>query len=172
MNKTNYSFKQNFDDAIKILISASRWRAENSVYSPFWDPDKMGPELYREEFFDEQAYVLYENDVPIASATLVDPKHSKLGTWPVRVSPSFKDKGVLYIDDLAVVEDRIGQGLISELLKAVEAYAKSHGYSILRLDTDQSLVRLVACYETYDFKIVHTKDIGHRISVYMEKVLA
>ena len=166
------SFEQNLDDCITILRSAGQWRTQHNIlYSPIWDPKKISQQSYLEEFHDYQAYVLYLDGVPTATATLADPAEVKLSTWKETLGELYESKKCLYVDDLAVVAERIGQGVLRTLLEEVDKFALSRGYRSLRLDVDARLEKLVQCYAKYGFEEVSRKDVGHRVSVFMEKVI-
>jgi GNAT superfamily N-acetyltransferase len=170
MHITDYQFKQNLDDTVKVLKSASEWRSENSIYSPAWDPEKMSRDFYLEEFMEHQAYVLYRNEKPIATATLADHSETKLGSWEDKLGANFLNEKALYVDDLAVIKELIGQGIIAELFKYIEIFSKEHGYGCLRLDFDSRIQALRDCYTKYGFREVTRMPVDkERISVYMEK---
>lgn len=166
------SFRQNLDDCIAILMSAGKWRTEHKItYSPIWDPKKISKQSYLDEFYDYQAYVLYLSGIPTATATLADPAEAKLSTWKETLGDAYEDKKSLYVDDLAVIGDKIGQGIIGILFEEIEKYARSHSYNSLRLDVDARLSKLTQCYAKHGFKEVMRKDVGSRVSVFMQKEL-
>ena len=165
-------FVQNLDDTIEILKSAARWReAHGILYSPIWDPKLVGRESYLDEFYADQAYVLYLDGKPTATATLADPKKSKLETWKEKLGEAYFRPDTLYVDDLAVIGQMIGQGIIALLFEEIEGFAKAHRYASLRLDIDARLGKLAEVYGAYSFAEVARRDVGSRVSVFMERLL-
>lgn len=173
MNKQKITFGQNFDDCIVVLKSAAQWRTDNKIaYSPIWDPEKVSKQAYLEEFYDFQAYVLYYDGVPIATATLADPSKKKLDRWDKVLGEQFKCTNCLYLDDLAVMGDKIGQGIFGVLLKEIEKFAIAGEYKYLRLDCDAGLEKLIQTYKKYGFNEVCKKDMGYRVTMFMEKLIS
>lgn len=164
------SFRQNLDDSIPILKSAAEWRTQHDIpYSPIWDPKLVSKKAYFEEFHDFQAYVLYVDNEPIATATLADPSEKKLDLWEDVLGKEYKSTSCLYLDDLAVVGDKIGQGIFGTLLDEIEEFARKGGYTSLRLDCDSQMEKLVEAYKKYGFKEVCKKDMGYRVTMFMDK---
>lgn len=167
------TFKQSLNDCLAILMSAGQWRTKHNIlYSPIWDPAKINKKAYLDEFYEHQAYVLYLDGVPTATATLADPAEAKLSTWKETLGEEYENAHCLYVDDLAVIGEKIGQGMIGVLFSEVEKFALSHKYTALRLDVDSRLEKLVQCYAKYGFKEVCKKDVGSRVSVFMEKTIS
>lgn len=166
------SFYQNLDDSIIVLKSAGQWRKDNNVlYSPIWDPELISREAYLDEFYAHQAYVLYIDGQPTATATLADPQESKLGTWVEKLGKAYTKSDALYIDDIAVLGQKIGQGVIAILFNEIDSFANEHNYTSLRLDFDAGINKLGEVYKEQGFTEVIRKDIGNRVSVFMEKSL-
>lgn len=165
-------FEQNFNDSVQVILSAARWRTENDIkYSQFWDPDKISADGLLEEFYAEDAFVLYVNDVPTATAILTNEKKSKIPFWGKGLGKEFNSTDCLYLDQVSVVGDKIGQGYVRMLISEIETYAKTQGYTSLRLDVDSDLDKLVSSYTACGFSEVTRKDVGYRTSIFMEKKL-
>lgn len=168
----NITLKPNLNDCIVVLKSAAEWRAEHNIlYSRVWDPKNISKELYLEEFYDFQAFVLYEDDIPIATATLADPSQKKQDIWDEILGNEYRCSDCLYVDDVGVIKEKVGQGILGELVNEIEKFALAGKYQSLRLDCDARLEKLVKTYKKYGFKIVCKKDMGYRISAFMEKLI-
>jgi ribosomal protein S18 acetylase RimI-like enzyme len=167
----NIELKQNFEDHLKVHLSASNWRTKNCKnYSTIWDPKVYCKETFLDEFESSQAYVLYLNSRPTAAIVLWL-KSPASANWSTKLKSTFEEGSVLYIDDLAVEEKNIGKGVIKILLQEVEKLAKERGFKSLRLDVDSSLKKLFKCYESNGFKVIVEEYDEHnnRSSSFMQK---
>lgn len=79
----------------------------------------------------------------------------------------------LFIENVAVVPHRQGQGLGRHLLRHAEEKAKTAGLNELRLLTNQAFAANVRLYESVGFRIDRTEPFaGGGTTVYMSKAIA
>ncbi len=172
MTKSEIDLKQDLTDHIDIHLSAARWRSKNcSVYSTVWDPELYSHYSYLKEFYENQAFTLYIDGLPVAAVVLYGEGEAK---YSKKANETFtkKETGkVLYVDDLAVRGELIGKNVFAKLLDKINEYAKTNKYKILRMDTDKKLTALIRCYERNGFSIVSEDYDEHedRTSVFLER---
>lgn len=162
------TFRRNLNDFIIVHKSAAKWRSQNSpIYSRVWDPNVYDRSVYLEEFYEDQAFCMYINDALVGAVVLYPEGASKFKKKAVDV-----DESALYLEDLAVMSEYIGEGWAgAELVEQVVIYARDNGFKKIRLDSDARQTKLIEFYKRSGFEVSREAYDEHedRTSMFMER---
>jgi GNAT superfamily N-acetyltransferase len=152
---------QNMDDAIEVLREASAWMGRSGkTISKWWDPKNLNRQFLLRYAKESEFYVCKVEGKNATAAVLQIQNEN--ASWSV--FDQGKTKPALYIHWLAVARSFAGTGKPKEILELSKRLAKTHGVSVLRVDTNASEPKLKKVYEDLGFEWKADVDEGYRVT--------
>ena len=152
---------KNLDDALRLMEEAAFWLKELGM--PLWEIDDFKKENILKLNNEDDFYVCYENEIPIAAMIL---KWHDPCFWE-NIKPF--ESG--FIHKLSVSRKYAGKGYSKQMIKFAENECKRRGIKYLRLDCSADREKLIQLYEAYGFKKVDRRMLGKYDVAFFEKLV-
>ena len=150
-----------------ILSNCAEWLSQQGM--KHWQGAHT-KERVMKRIRDKEVYILYENNLPVATITLSPIPPFYYGEddkkfWKEKNAPA------VHISGLAVLPNHQGRGLATELLNFAEEKAKDGNIGYIRFDAVSYYMQLNKFYLGRGYRIVGKRMTDNVASNFFEKIL-